>query len=383
MVKKTKGKGYKMKRTNCLALAFATLVMLMSCRGASDISPEEILEKVASTYESMQTYKSEGKALMDVDTGDTQVSTQTSFSISLKKPNLYLITWGQKDSAMPATTMSGAAWNDGTQPYSYVGLMNAYSKMESDEMALAGAMGVSGGSAFTIPSLFLAGLKGFLSPLSRLDDPKIEKTEKIGDEDCYVISGSSVMSKKETLWISKSRNLIMKYSRSLETPEKETEVPEMTDEQLEMAIEAMGQDVTEESKENMRKMMNSAKEMVKNIELKGSITESHNEISSPELDKSDFQYTPPEGTVLKDNLFEDAMKVIGQEEDIGETLERARETSERASEASERLREASERASEALQSSNETLERARETLERSRETLKRSREARERGKKGL
>jgi len=176
--------------TRIVALAI-TVLMLGTNSFGDDISPSEILKKVAETYKSMKTYKAKGTITSDIDTGGMKMKTETSFSILLKKPNLYLISWTQKNMPMQGMMESGAVWSDGTQPYLYMGVMNAYSKMSSDELALGGATGISGGAAFTIPSLFLSAFKEQPAPFSRLRDPKIEKTERVGKEDCYVISGPS------------------------------------------------------------------------------------------------------------------------------------------------------------------------------------------------
>jgi hypothetical protein len=271
---------------------------------AKDITPREIFEKVQAKYNSIQTYKAQGIITSDVDASGMKMKIETSFSIVLKKPNLYLITWTQKNMPMPGMAQSGAVWSDGTQPYLYMGVMNAYSKMDSDKGALASATGISGGAAFTIPSIFLSAFKEQLTPFSRLKDPTIEKTEKIGDEDCYVISGASTISKKEAFWVSKSRYLILKYFRSLEPPEGgEVEIPEMTDEQLAESLKAMGQKVTEENKQKMREMMKRSKDIQKTTQMKGSSTELHTGISSPDLNSKAFHFVLPDGTVLKESLF--------------------------------------------------------------------------------
>lgn len=291
-----------MTRTRIVALAITMLVLGTNTFG-DDISPNEILKKVVATYKSMKTYKAEGTIISDIDTGEMKMNIETSFSIILKKPNLYRISWTQKNMPMPGMAQSGAVWSDGTQPYLYMGIMNAYSKLTSDELALSSATGISGGAAFTIPSLFLSAFKEQASPFSRLTDPKLEKVERIEEEDCYVISGASTISKKETFWISKSKYLIIKYCRSLEPPEGGMVIPEMTDEQLEEAIKGMGQAVTEESKQRMREIMVKSKEILGEAKMKGSSTELHTKVSSPELNKKDFKFAPPEGTVLKESLF--------------------------------------------------------------------------------
>ena len=288
-----------MNGTRIIAPAIIML-MLASPVFGNETSPEEILKKVAATYKTLKTYKAEGTINSDIDMGVRKIKQVTSFSILLKKPNLYLISWNQKGGMM---VQSGNVWSDGTQPYLHMGAMNAYSKMTSDEIALGGATGISGGAAFTIPSLFLPVFNDQLLPFSRLKHPQIEKTETISGEDCYVISGSSEISKKETFWISKKSHLIRKYNRSLEAPEGGVSIPDMTDEELEEAIKGLGQEVTDETKKNMRQMMERTRKMMKTMNMKGSSTEVHSSVSSPELDDTDFKFSPPKGTVLKESLF--------------------------------------------------------------------------------
>jgi beta-lactamase regulating signal transducer with metallopeptidase domain len=262
-------------------------------------TPCKVFEEVINTYKTMDTYKAEGTVAMDIDSGSTKTNTETSFSIALKKPNLYLVTWTQKNNVMPNMAQTGAVWSDGDQPYLYMGVLHAYSKMSGDEIALGGAAGISNGATSTIPSLFLKQQ----SPFSRLKDPEIEQIEKIDGEDCYVISGASIISTKETWWISKSKHFIVKYSRSLSRPEGGMKMPEQTDEQLEESLKRMGVKVTEESKKHMRDMLNRSRDVLNNNKLNGTSTEMQVKISSPDLSKKDFQYAPPKVAELKESLF--------------------------------------------------------------------------------
>ena len=293
-----------MQKTTVGPVAVALAVGLLSATSfGDDTTASDVLAKVEAAYRSMQTYKAEGTITSDIDFGGRKMNTVTSFSILLKKPNLYLISWTQKNMPMPGMVQSGAVWSDGTQPYLYMGVTNSYSKITTDEMALASATGISGGAAFTVPSLFLSAFRSQSAPFSRLKEPKIEKVEKIGDEECYVVGGPSVISKRETFWISKDSYVIRKYERSLEPPEGKTVIPEMTDEQLEESLKATGQEVTEEGKKKLREMMDRSRRMLKNTKLKGTSLEHHETTSFPELAKTDFKYAIPKGTVLKESLF--------------------------------------------------------------------------------
>src|SRR6266404_3502832 len=145
----------KTMKVKTLVWWFAVTLTGTLCFG-EETDPGEILKKVIATYDSLAAYSSEGTIVSDADTAAGKMKIESSFSIKLKKPNLYLIQWDQKNSMMPAMSQAGAVWNQGAQPYLYMGVTKAYSKMTTDEMALASATGISGGAAFTIPSLFFS-----------------------------------------------------------------------------------------------------------------------------------------------------------------------------------------------------------------------------------
>jgi len=270
---------------------------------AETLTAAQVFAKVIATYQAMPSYQSTGTVESEIDTGDKKIHTQTAFTMRLKKPNQYRIQWTQKN--MPATQSGqhGAVWNDGDQPFLYIGAMNAYGKMGSDEMALGGAMGISGGCVYTIPALYLAFFKNQPHPFTRLREPKMEAHEKIGEEECYVICGASTISNKETFWISQSRFLVLKYRRSLEPPDGGVTIPEMTDQQVSEALKGLGQEATAENMKKMRAMMERSKALFETAKMKGSMTELHENVSSPELKKEDFQFAIPEGAVLKESLL--------------------------------------------------------------------------------
>lgn len=267
---------------------------------AADPSAKEILDKVVAKYQSLQTYKSEGTIDTDLQTGGMKMKQTTTFSILMKKPNQYVISWTQKGGPI---VQSGDVWNDGSGAFLHMGALKSYGKMTSDDMALAAATGISGGAAFTVPSLFLPVFKDQGAKFSRLTNPKIEKTETVEGDDCYVISSASSISKEETYWISKQSHLIRRYKRSLETPKGKDAIPKLTDAEVEAAVESLGQEVNDESKRKMREMMEQTRKSLSSINIKGTTTETHKAVSSPELGDPDFKFAPPPGAVLKDSLL--------------------------------------------------------------------------------
>ena len=267
-----------------------TLVLVVPLSFGEDMTAAQILENSSAAYKELETYKAQGTVVSSVEMDAGKVTVETSFTLLLKKPNLYLITWSQKSEGLPET-QSGAVWNDGSQRCLYMSTAKAYCPMDSDEMALGAATGVSGGAAITIPSLFLSYAAEYPQPFARLTNPTVKGSEKIGDDDCFVICSPSMISKEETFWISKANFLIRKCSRSLEAPESGRVMPEMTDAQLEESVKAMVEEVTEKSKEDMKCMM----EAMAKMSMKGDLTEIHVSVSSPELNAKDFSYAPPDG----------------------------------------------------------------------------------------
>jgi hypothetical protein len=262
-----------------VALIIATFY-LRTISYADKPSADEILQKVIAKYETMETYKTEGNIIKVHETIKNKEGLEISFSILFKKPNMYLITWRLMNT-QPDEGRFVAIWNDGTQPYLYYSVLTYISKIESDKMVLEELHGLNGPSDI-IPSLFLPVFKEGNASFSWLKDPKLEKIEKIGEEDCYVISGKSVDSRREILWISKSTYLILKYNRFEDYLDLynfyKNKMPEITDKEIEEKVENY-----------------------KRINDTRFYSEVYDEISSPELSKEDFRYKVPEGIVVREN----------------------------------------------------------------------------------
>ena len=269
---------------------------------AKDITPDEIFPRVIDTYSSMKTYKAQAANISDIGFAgeDSKLHTETSFSILLKKPNLYLISWIKKNKMKSLPNAGeGTVWSDGTQPYIYYALKNIYVKMNSDALALASASGLSEKPTIqTITSIFFVTPDSKKKLFSQLRDPIIEKSEKIGDEDCYVISGATPFSKKATFWISKSRYIILKHSYSYAPPEIGWEYREPSEKSIKLSLKLKN---LEASEENVKMERNRMRERKKN--LRGSYTEIYEAISFPDLGKKDFRFSIPKGAVLEKTLF--------------------------------------------------------------------------------
>ena len=266
-----------------------------------DESAQAILEKVISSYNSLQTYKTEGKASMMMDTNGHTMLQKIDFSIILKKPSMYLISWTEKGPLDPGNNMPSAVWKNGDNAYFYESRMQRFIKMPSDDMALNMAAGLSMEAARVIPALFFYA-SGEKSPLKSWSNISREADQEVNGIDCFVISGASLISQKETLWASKVNYQILKYSRSMAPPPGGFKMPELSDEKLDARFKSMGMVMTQEQKEKMRTKIRKMMEMMKGIKLSGTATQNYLNISTPTLEIKDFQFDVPSGVVLKESF---------------------------------------------------------------------------------
>ena len=158
---------------------------------ADEPTPEFLIKQVINTYRSLETYRVSGHT----DTELTQfnhggkVSHRTHrFTLLLKKPNGYLITW-EDDFPPFKTALHGAAWNAGSQAYVYSQTAKGYMKIPTDLMNLQSQAGVSSGSTSVIPELFFVFFPEKDLRISRLNDPVVKGREEIAGEQCYVLEG--------------------------------------------------------------------------------------------------------------------------------------------------------------------------------------------------
>jgi hypothetical protein len=135
--------------------AFA-LVVLSAAAAAQTLDADQILRDVQAKYASLQTYSSIGEVrnvmTMSAPKGGAAakpVELVTEFTIKLARPQMYQVTWLQKNGFFDH---KGALWSDGGQRF-FRTLGHTEQPADSEE-GFAGATGVSGGAAATIPSIF-------------------------------------------------------------------------------------------------------------------------------------------------------------------------------------------------------------------------------------
>jgi len=263
---------------------------------SNEKNPKDILKKTLLKYESLNTYQSEGKVVSKMISGGYKINSATEFSIKLKKIDQFLIKWANiKDGVKEKNS---AVWKQGKDVYLFDGVSKEYSIEESSMMALAGAGGISNSASFIIPVLFLTLKEKRANPNFGLKEIKLEKIEKIGEVDCYVISGSSNISLKETYWISKDNFLIKKYKRLYNMEPKN--MPELLihEEGIKAFLKSTGKEINEK---NIKEARSNLEEVLKKqgpLTIGGFMEQTYEKISSPKLSDEDFKFPLPVGAKL-------------------------------------------------------------------------------------
>jgi thiol-disulfide isomerase/thioredoxin len=285
-----------------MSWAVATLVIFTATAQDTAPDPKAIVEEALSTYKALDSLSVTGEAFAEMKMGTEVFKMGNAFTVLTARPNKFLVSWEPKG-AVPMMA-GGAVWNEGDEPFLYMGTGNMYTPMSDTMMALAAATGVSNGAAHTLPSLFFAGDSGFMpGVLGMLHDHQHNGEEELNGEMCHVITAASPVSSKHTLWISKERHILLKHQYTL-GGEDSPALPELTEEDREEAVEGLGggekaEELVEESAETAKMMSGLLKDM---DALMGEV---YIEIElNPELAEDAFAFALPEGAARQESFFD-------------------------------------------------------------------------------
>lgn len=235
-----------------------------------DTEAKTILEKMNNAYHHILTYQDTGVVETTVNKeARGQVTTQP-FSILFKRPNWLKFEWTKTAEKSSRSIL----WSDGNETHTYWETLNQYRKDISLQMGIAGATGVSGGSANTVPSMLLMG-----SSLTHLSDLSLVAKEIFEGTRCYVISGKMSGGFEYMLWIGANDYLLRKSKYTIRS----------TKEIMKQAESAL--------KESERKVpMTQLSEMP---DFSFTTQEIHRDIKvDKEIADKVFKFIPPEGTNL-------------------------------------------------------------------------------------
>jgi uncharacterized protein len=184
-------------------------------------SPQIIIGRMAERYAAASSYQDSGVVETVVEGALPRRSTDVSFKTVFKRPQKFRFEWAQVSRlSLPGRSV---VWSDGEKTFAYY--THAPDKVERPEdlgSAIAGATGVSLGSAHTVPRLLVRGIGGFsVTGLSRVT---LKGQELFEGEECFVLEGYHPSGEAWRLWLGKTDYLLRKVRTGPRDGEFEEEI---------------------------------------------------------------------------------------------------------------------------------------------------------------
>ena len=120
---------------------------------AQELSVNEIINNVHKAYSKAQTYSDTGEVKTTYVTQGTQGTYNTTFSTAFVRPDRFKFELKYKMKPEDSDWMRYIVWQNGDKIMSWNSRANESKSLKSFAMAIAGPTGISGRSAFYIPSL--------------------------------------------------------------------------------------------------------------------------------------------------------------------------------------------------------------------------------------
>jgi outer membrane lipoprotein-sorting protein len=193
-------------------LFFAVITLLLYSRAVDcqprRITPHTIIRKMAARYANAASYQDTG-VVMDTKSGaDNQGTVEIEFKTYFVRPHLFRFEWVDRDTVTLEERLN-VVWNNGKRTFRYYSWDDpSVEREENIGIGLAGATGISRGSAHTVMTLLMKEVGGFR--VTELTGISLLGEDKVGGENCYVLRGYHPFKFPVDLWISKQDFLIRK-----------------------------------------------------------------------------------------------------------------------------------------------------------------------------
>jgi outer membrane lipoprotein-sorting protein len=200
-------------------LLFSIVFNLAGCgkeSSSSGLSAETFLAQMRQTYASCQTYQDTGVVTTTFSQSSGNWIDEKPFLTAFVRPDRFRFEYKEMPSSVEYRYI---IWRNGAEVLSWWDVTPGIKTEDSLSTAIAGATGVSGGSAATIPSLLISdqvGLRFEITQAQRFDD------EEINGINCYRIQGNFA-SDLATIWIDTKTFLIRRIKTQHTFPDFSTE----------------------------------------------------------------------------------------------------------------------------------------------------------------
>ena len=187
----------------CLIVVATVLPVAADEPKPEAFTAQDVLDRMAKAYAGCNTYRDTGvvKTVFIRTTGTRTV--EKPFKTAFIRPNRFRFEYTEKRGGREDRYI---VWRNGKEVQTWWDVDPGVQKPESLKLALAGATGVSSGSAHTVPALLLPKEVGGRR-LTELTAAKRAKDAKLDKVDCFRIEGM-FLNAATTVWIDKNTYLV-------------------------------------------------------------------------------------------------------------------------------------------------------------------------------
>jgi outer membrane lipoprotein-sorting protein len=182
----------------------------------NDADAAEVMRQVVAAYHSLTTYGDKGTSIIHLASVDYRVEFETLF----RRPGKLRFAWTVEYSETPGHKHSSLIWSDGTTAWaSYSFRGNKLEPKKNLDLAVAGAIGASWGTANTIPRLLTDEISTVrLDELNRL---RMIDNETVDGIECLVLVGYFASGEECKVWVGRGDYLIRRIEERSETTKRE------------------------------------------------------------------------------------------------------------------------------------------------------------------
>ena len=174
----------------------------------TNVHADDVIDHIALKYGNCQTYQDIGR----VDGAQGAIT----FSTYFVRPNKFRFDWIYLDRA----SIRNSVWSDGLKVFAHHALVEAPEELPNLSLAIAGATGVSQGTAHTVSTLLIPGAEVARTSrtLLKLVPYELCESEIVAGELCHRVTSTRTNGRND-LWIRASDYAILMYrEESTSTP---------------------------------------------------------------------------------------------------------------------------------------------------------------------
>jgi hypothetical protein len=209
-----------MKRVSMLYLPLLLGTSLVYSQPGQTLSPREIRDKMVSVYASCSSYADQGQVKTTFFKQSGPLTRNKPFSTAFVRPSRFRFEF--EDPGFSGRGNHYIVWRDESAIRSWWTIKPETRTFETLALALAGATGVSGGSAINVPSMLMGDL-GDTHRIQTLTQLNLTGEERIEDKTAYRIEGRDWRNNLLTIWIDKETFLILKIHEKQKLQDVESE----------------------------------------------------------------------------------------------------------------------------------------------------------------